>query len=177
MFILLVLACSRKCPSSICCKSIIFDFCHQAFYLSQPLQFSFYSLSESLLDLTCDFQFGFYVYCLSFLMLFWFQHDFENELSFFSEALFYSITMNTLCSSEWNSDAAGIHKCMGKINCFLHYVYTLVLTPSLWGVYPYQGFIYLTLGMKLGCPLTLFTSDIHCLEFAQIQTFNIIYNF
>lgn len=61
-----------------------------------PCSFLFYSVSESLLDLTCNFQFGFYVYCLSFLMLFWFQHDFENELSFFSEALFYYIAMNTL---------------------------------------------------------------------------------
>lgn len=58
--------------------------------------FLFYSVSESLLDLTCNFQFGFYVYCLSFLILFWFQQDFENELSFFSEALFYYNAMNTL---------------------------------------------------------------------------------
>lgn len=38
-----------------------------------------------------------------------------------------------LCSSGWNNNAAGIHKCLGKINCFFHYVYIVSETMCLRG--------------------------------------------
>lgn len=165
MFFLLVLACSRKCLSSICWKSIIFDFCHQGSYWSHLVHFFFsYSAFENLSDLTCNFQFGFQVYCLSSLMLFWFQCGFVNELSFFSTPISYSMssimfhpTKMKLCRR--NTQVYGGQKKPFSplgIGCFWHkvceeFIHIKVLSNSLQA--------------PRGWPPVPFTSGIICLEF------------